>query len=139
RREKRTTSWWREGHRRSGPRRPINGYVTARKRADMETLLLDRFAVSDHAHQPEVIEAVEAAFAAYERGDATMPPKSYVGLPRYGGDFRSMPAYFATPDWDAAGLKWVNAHPTNPVEHDLPTVMGTMIYSEPETAFPLAI
>jgi alanine dehydrogenase len=50
-----------------------------------------------------------------------------------------MPAYLRTEGWEAAGVKWVNVHPDNPAKHDLPTVMGTMIYSDPETAFPLAL
>ncbi|MFO7833593.1 MAG: ornithine cyclodeaminase family protein, partial [Halohasta sp.] len=41
--------------------------------------------------------------------------------------------------WDAAGVKWVNVHPDNRTDHGLPTVLGTMIYSDPETAVPLAI
>ena len=111
----------------------------------METLLLDSEAVEANATYPEVIDAVEGAFGAYARGDAIMPPKSYIDLPEYSGDFRSMPAYLdvrgvETPgDWDAAAVKWVNAHPKNPERHGLPTVMGTVIYSDPETAFPLAI
>jgi alanine dehydrogenase len=68
-----------------------------------------------------------------------MPAKSYVDLPEYDGDFRSMPAYMDSGEWDAAGVKWVNVHTDNPVDHDLPTVMGTMIYSDPETGFPLAL
>ncbi|WIV68652.1 ornithine cyclodeaminase family protein [Natrialbaceae archaeon AArc-T1-2] len=105
----------------------------------MHTVMLDSDDVDENARMPEVVRAVEEAFAAYERGDATMPPKSYIDLPQYNGDFRSMPAYLDTGEWDAAGLKWVNVHPDNPVDHDLPTVMGTMIYSDPETAFPLAV
>ncbi|MFB6280936.1 MAG: ornithine cyclodeaminase family protein [Haloferacaceae archaeon] len=105
----------------------------------METLLLGSDAVEAHADLPAVIEAVEAAFGAYERGDATMPPKSYVDLPRYDGDFRAMPAYIDAGEWDAAAVKWVNSHPRNPERHDLPTVMGTLIYSDPATAFPLAV
>jgi alanine dehydrogenase len=53
-----------------------------------------------------------------------------------------MPAYIDRTDkggWEAAGVKWVNSHPDNPDTHDLPTVIGTMIYSDPETALPLAI
>jgi alanine dehydrogenase len=50
-----------------------------------------------------------------------------------------MPAYLRADDWDAAGVKWVNSHPHNPERHGLPTVMGTMIYSDPETAVPLSI
>jgi len=123
----------------------------------MKTLLLNRADVEENARMPDVIRAVEEAFGAYQRGDVIMPAKSYVELDQYNGDFRSMPAYMAVRgddvpasqrdaeasraagDWDAAGLKWVNVHPDNPDDHDLPTVMGTMIYSDPETAFPLAI
>ncbi len=105
----------------------------------METLLLDSEAVERHAEMDAIVEAVEQAFAAFARGDAQMPAKSYIDLPQYNGDFRSMPSYLDTGDWDAAGVKWVNVHPDNPNEHGLPTVMGTMLYSDPETAFPLAI
>src|SRR6056297_234364 len=105
----------------------------------MDTLLLNQEAVDENTQMAEVIRAVEDAFAAYARGDAQMPAKSYVDLPQYNGDFRSMPAYLETDDWDAAGLKWVNVHPDNPDDHGLPTVMGTMIYSDPETAYPLAL
>ena len=105
----------------------------------MDTLLLDREAVDANARMDEVTDAVSEAFAAYERGDARMPAKSYIDLPEYNGDFRSMPAYMDAGDWDAAGIKWVNVHPDNPQKFDLPTVIGTMIYSDPETAMPLAI
>ncbi|WP_336035510.1 ornithine cyclodeaminase family protein [Halobacterium yunchengense] len=105
----------------------------------METLLLNKDDVSENVRMPELIPAVEDAFAAYETGDAQMPAKSYIDLPQYNGDFRSMPAYLDAGDWDAAGIKWVNVHPDNPDDFDLPTVMGTMVYSDPENAYPLAI
>jgi len=105
----------------------------------METLLLNREAVGENARMDEVIVAVEEAFAAYHRGDVQMPAKSYIDLPEYDGDFRSMPAYMDAGDWDAAGVKWVNVHTNNPEQYDLPTVLGTMIYSDPRNAFPLAI
>jgi alanine dehydrogenase len=110
----------------------------------METLLLDPDDVAESAQLPDVIDAVEGAFGAYARGDTQMPAKSYIDLPQYGGDFRSMPAYIDARegtgrDWEAAGVKWVNSHPDNPDRHGLPTVMGTVIYSDPETAFPLAL
>jgi alanine dehydrogenase len=105
----------------------------------MDTLLLNSDAVDENARMDAVIRAVEEAFGAYQRGDVRMPAKSYVELARYNGDFRSMPAYMDAGDWDAAGVKWVNVHPDNPEKHGLPTVMGTMIYSDPETAYPLAV
>ncbi|WP_254521539.1 ornithine cyclodeaminase family protein [Natrinema caseinilyticum] len=105
----------------------------------MNTLLLDGDDVDEYARLDTVIDAVERAFAAFENGTTQMPAKSYIDLPQYNGDFRSMPAYLDTGEWDAAGVKWVNVHPDNPADHDLPTVLGTMIYSDPETAFPLSI
>ncbi|MFO7927199.1 MAG: ornithine cyclodeaminase family protein [Halobacteriota archaeon] len=105
----------------------------------METLLLNPEDVDENADMAEIIVAVEEAFAAYEAGRVQMPAKSYIDLPKYDGDFRSMPAYMDAGEWDAAGIKWVNVHTDNPDEYDLPTVMGTMIYSNPRNAFPLAV
>jgi alanine dehydrogenase len=105
----------------------------------MQTLLLNSEDVHRNTQMPELIRAIEDAFAAYHRGDAQMPPKSYIDLPQYNGDFRSMPAYLDAGDWDAAGIKWVNVHPDNREQFDLPTVIGTMIYSDPRNAFPLAV
>lgn len=106
---------------------------------DRSTLLLTSRAVDEEMPMAELIDAIEQAFAAYARDDVAMPAKSYIDLPQYNGDFRSMPAYLEGDDWDAAGIKWVNVHPDNPDDHGLPTVMGTVIYSDPETAYPLAI
>mgnify|MGYP006291354483 CR=1 FL=1 len=112
----------------------------------MHTLLLDSDDVRANAPMTELVSALEDAFAAYQRGDAKMPAKSYIDLPEYNGDFRSMPAYLHVrgdsdggEEWDAAGIKWVNVHTDNRTEYGLPTVLGTMIYSDPKTAFPLAI
>jgi alanine dehydrogenase len=105
----------------------------------METALLGPETVNDVIEIGDVVDAVEAAFAAEARGNAQMPAKSYVDLPQYGGDFRSMPAYLDTGEWDGAAVKWVNVHTDNPADHDLPTVMGTIVYADPETGFPLAI
>jgi ornithine cyclodeaminase/alanine dehydrogenase len=81
------------------------------------------------------VPAVERAFAAHGRGEALMPPKLYLPLEKYAGDFRAMPSYMG----DAAGVKWVNMHPENPKRFRLPAVMGVYILSDPETAFPLAV
>ena len=113
----------------------------------MHTLLLDNDDVRANAPMAELVSALEDAFGAYQRGDALMPAKSYIDLPKYNGDFRSMPAYLhvrgetteSGEQWDAAGIKWVNVHTDNQAEYGLPTVLGTMIYSDPKTAFPLAI
>lgn len=83
----------------------------------------------------KVVQAVEAAFAAYGRGDAEMPAKVYLDVFDHAGDFRAMPARMG----DSAGVKWVNSHPENPSRHKLPSVMGVYILSDPATALPLAI
>ncbi|ELY33093.1 ornithine cyclodeaminase, partial [Halalkalicoccus jeotgali B3] len=46
----------------------------------MQTLLLNGEDVAENARLSELIPAIEDAFAAYERGDAQMPPKSYICL-----------------------------------------------------------
>jgi ornithine cyclodeaminase/alanine dehydrogenase len=81
------------------------------------------------------IPAVERAFAAHGRGEAVMPPKLYLPLEKFAGDFRAMPSLLG----DAVGVKWVNMHPENPKRFRLPAVMGVFILSDPETAFPLAV
>ncbi|QQR44535.1 ornithine cyclodeaminase family protein [Myxococcus xanthus] len=81
------------------------------------------------------LTAVERAFRAHGLGESLMPPKVYLSLPSYDGDFRAMPAFLD----GAAGVKWVNAHPRNPEKHGLPTVRALYILSDPDTASPLAI
>lgn len=98
----------------------------------MPTLLLDRNAVAELLHMPEVVQAVEQAFKSWNSGLADMPPKAYLQVKR--GDFRAMPASLPS----CAGMKWVNAHPDNHSRH-LPSVMAIIIYNDPDTGYPLAI
>jgi alanine dehydrogenase len=79
------------------------------------------------AVSPErAIEAVRKAFAAYARGEWTMPPKIYV--PAYpAGDFRAMPALGG----GHALLKWITSFPGNPAK-GIPTVMGVVLLSSAE-------
>jgi ornithine cyclodeaminase/alanine dehydrogenase len=100
-----------------------------------ETLILSAEDVAALLTMEEAVEAVQEAFGAHGRGETIMPPKVYLPLKSYDGDFRAMPAYLD----GAAGVKWVNAHPQNPARHKLPAVMGVLIYSDPATARPLAI
>ncbi|NWF78160.1 MAG: ornithine cyclodeaminase family protein [Chloroflexi bacterium] len=98
----------------------------------MPTLLLDRNAVKTLIRMSEVISVVEEAFKMYGEGQVSMTAKTYLSLER--GDFRAMSA--AIPG--CAGVKWVNVHPQNP-SLGLPTVMAVLVYSDPETGYPLAI
>ena len=64
-----------------------------------------------------------------------MPSKIYLNLfSQYKGDFRAMPAYVN----GACGIKWVSVYPDN-APQGLKTVLGIIIYSDPETGYPLAI
>ena len=101
----------------------------------MKTLILTSDDIRRIIDMDMVIEAVEEAFEEYGKGRTIMPAKIYLPLEQYQGDFRAMPAFVG----GSAGLKWVNVHPRNRIKTGLPTVMAVIIYSDPETGFPLAI
>lgn len=101
----------------------------------MDTLLLTQRDVRGVLTMDRAVPAVEHAFAAHGRGETAMPAKVYLALPHHDGDFRAMPAYLE----GSAGVKWVNAHPTNPARYGLPAVMGVYVLNDPVTAVPLAI
>ena len=74
----------------------------------------------------DAYDAVREAFAAYARGEWSMPAKVYVtNYPA--GDFRSMPALGG----GHALLKWVTSFPGNP-RRGLPTVTGLVLLSDAE-------
>ncbi len=98
----------------------------------MSTLFLSRKDVRSLLNMAEIIKAVEIALKDFAEGRAWMPVKAYLVVDK--GDFRAMPA--ALPS--AAGMKWVCAHPQNP-SIGLPAVIAVLIYSDPETGYPLAI
>ena len=81
----------------------------------------------------DAVDVVRDAFAAYARGEWTMPPKVYA--PAYpAGDFRAMPALGA----GHALLKWVTSFPGNPAR-GLPTVTGLVLLSDAETGMLRAV
>jgi alanine dehydrogenase len=98
----------------------------------MPTLLLDRNAVKTLMRMSDVINVVEEAFRMWGEGRGSMPAKTYLSVEQ--GDFRAMSA--ALPG--CAGMKWVNVHPQNP-SLGLPSIMAILVYSDPETGYPLAI
>ncbi len=100
-----------------------------------KTVVLTQSDVRSLVDMAAAVPAIESAFAAHGRGETQMPVKVYLDLPQYDGDFRAMPAYFG----GSAGVKWVNAHPRNPERHQLPSVLGMYILSDPATALPLAV
>lgn len=101
----------------------------------MKTLILTRSEVEALATMELAVAAVEAAFGAFGRGEASMPPKVYLPIDDHDGDFRAMPARLGS----SAGIKWVNVHKYNRERHGMPTVMGVYVLSDPANAFPLAV
>jgi len=96
--------------------------------------VLNRSEIEELLNMGEVLKAVEQAFKLQAEGKVIMPPKLYLDLPEYQGDFRAMPAYID----GSAGLKWVCVYPNNR-EQNLPTVMAIIILCNPSTGCPLAI
>lgn len=101
-----------------------------------KTLLLTKKEIERLVTMKEAIDVAEEAFRDYALGKAQMPPKVYLHLDHYQGDFRAMPAYVASSD--SCILKWVNVHPRNKLI-GLPTVMAVVILSDPQNGFPLCI
>ena len=66
-----------------------------------------------------------------------MDPKGHIVLDRYPGEWEAMPSYIEEPE--AAACKWVSIRERNRSKYDLPTVFSILIYTHPETGFPLAI
>ena len=101
----------------------------------MKTLVLTRQDVDHVVTTKLTVDAVEQAFAAFGRGEGSMPPKVYLPIEDHDGDFRAMPSRLG----DAAGIKWVNVHARNRKNHGLPTVMGVYVLNDPANAFPLSV
>ena len=66
-----------------------------------------------------------------------MDPKGHIVLERFPGEWEAMPSYIEEPH--AAACKWVSIRENNRKSYNLPTVFSILIYTEPETGFPLAI
>ncbi|HYA21628.1 MAG TPA: alanine dehydrogenase [Thermoproteota archaeon] len=101
------------------------------------TLILTGKQVQRLITMKEAIRVVAGAFKEKGEGKVQMPPKVYITLDEFGGDFRVMPTYLLSSH--AAGVKIVNVHPNNPKKHGLPTVMATIVLLEPETGYPICV
>jgi alanine dehydrogenase len=99
------------------------------------TLLLKQSEIKELISMKEVVESVETAFKAYAERNVQMPAKEYLFFQE--GDLRIMPCYVRSSE--EAGVKCVNVHPQNPLEHQLPTVMAVIELVNPETGFPMAV
>ena len=99
-----------------------------------QVLTLSSYEVEGLLSMSEALEAVENAFKLEVEAEAIMPPKLYLDLPEYHGDFRAMPAYIN----GSAGLKWVSVYPDNE-RHNFPCVIATIVLCDPNTGCLLAV
>ncbi len=85
----------------------------------------------------DVVKVVEKAFRFHGLGKVQMPPKLYLDFGI--GDLRCMPAFIEDKSMYMAGIKSVNVHPQNPKRYGLPTVMATILLTDPKTGYNIAI
>ena len=102
-----------------------------------KTLILSRTDMMGLLTPAEYNNCVEQAYRMHGAGRYYMDPKGHIVLDKYPGEWEAMPSYIEEPE--AAACKWVSIRERNREQFDLPTVFSILIYTHPETGFPLAI
>ncbi len=101
-----------------------------------KTLILGRSDMVGLLTPSEYNDRVEHAFRMHGEGRVYMEPKGHIVLDKYPGEWEVMPSYIEEPE--AAACKWVSIREEN-AKYELPAVFSILIYTHPETGFPLAI
>ena len=101
-----------------------------------KTLILGRTDMVGLLSPAEYNDRVEQAYRMHGEGRVYMEPKGHIVLDRYPGEWEVMPSYIEEPE--AAACKWVSIREDNQ-KFDLPTVFSILVYTHPESGFPLAI
>ena len=102
-----------------------------------KTLILGRTDMMGLFTPADYVACVEQAYRMHGEGRYYMDPKGHIVLDKYPGEWEAMPSYIEEPE--AAACKWVSIRERNREKYDLPTVFSILIYTHPETGFPLAI
>jgi alanine dehydrogenase len=102
-----------------------------------KTLILGRADMVGLLSPAEYNDRVEHAYRMHGEGRFVMEPKGHIVLDRYPGEWEVLPSYIEEPE--TAACKWVSIREENRARFDLPTVFSILIYTHPETGFPLAI
>ena len=105
--------------------------------ANRKTLILSRSEMIGLLTPGEYNDCVEQAYRMHGEGRFYMDPKGHIVLPQFPGEWEAMPSYIEEPH--AAACKWVSIREQNRERFNLPTVFSILIYTHPETGFPLAI
>ena len=101
-----------------------------------KTLILGRSDMVGLLKPAEYNDCVEHAFRMHGEGRVYMEPKGHIVLDRYQGEWEVMPSWIEEPE--AAACKWVSIREDNS-RYELPAVFSILVYTHPETGFPLAI
>ncbi len=88
---------------------------------------------------PQVIAAVEKAYALHEQGECIEPEAPLITW--NGPQGRRILAH---PAWvggniDMAGIKWIPSNPENPRRRGMPRASAVIILNDPETGYPVAV
>jgi alanine dehydrogenase len=110
--------------------------VAAESWKNRKTLILSRTDMMGLLTPGEYNDCVEHAYRMHGLGRVYMEPKGHIVLDRYQGEWEVMPSYIEEPE--AAACKWVSIREDNS-RYELPAVFSILIYTHPETGFPLAI
>lgn len=78
----------------------------------------------------ETIETVEQAFKEYAKGNAVLPTRSTIMVPKYNGSISFMPSYLT--GLDAQATKIISIYPDNR-KKGLPTTVAWIVVNDPET------
>src|ERR1700676_3187416 len=105
--------------------------------ANRKTLILSRSEMIGLLTPGEYNNCVEQAYRMHGERRFYMDPKGHIVLDRFPGEWEAMPSYIEEPH--AAACKWVSIREWNRERFNLPTVFSILIYTHPETGFPLAI
>ena len=107
-----------------------------------KTLILSRTDMMGLLTPAEYVDCVETAYRRHGEGRCYLEPKGHIVLDKYPGEWEVMPSYIEEPIdgvAEAAACKWVSIRENNRAKFDLPTVFSILVYTHPETGFPLAI
>ena len=102
-----------------------------------KSLILSRNEMIGLVSPAEYNDCVEQAFRMKGLGRVYMEPKGHIVLDQYPGEWEIMPSYIEEPE--SAACKWVSIRFENRERFDLPTVFSILVYTHPETGFPLMI
>lgn len=105
--------------------------------ANRKTLILGRTEMIGLLTPAEYNGCVEQAYRMHGERRFYMDPKGHIVLDKFPGEWEAMPSYIEEPH--AAACKWVSIREWNRDRFNLPTVFSILIYTHPETGFPLAI